>query len=142
MDAPVNQSSFLLKLAERGGKNAKKRAIVAVARKLTVLLHRLCVSGEVYEPLRNNHKVVSAVAARREACRLGDTVFSRIPNWVGRSFMFAMTLWLRLRNRVQLTANGHRAYLSTVEIPLNLSKPIRVVSFSNDIKIEALYAVD
>jgi len=30
-----------LKLAERGGKNAKKRAVVAVARKLTILLHRL-----------------------------------------------------------------------------------------------------
>jgi transposase len=43
-----------LKLAERGGKNAKKRAIVAVARKLAVLLHRLWVSGEVYEPLRNH----------------------------------------------------------------------------------------
>jgi transposase len=42
-----------LKLAERGGKNAKKRAIVAVARKLAVLLHHLWVSGEVYEPLRN-----------------------------------------------------------------------------------------
>ncbi len=40
-----------LKLAERGGKNAKKRAIIAVARKLAVLLHRLWVSGEVYEPL-------------------------------------------------------------------------------------------
>ena len=50
------------KLAERGGKNAKKRAVVAVARKLAVLLHKLWVSGEVYEPLRNNHKVVSAVA--------------------------------------------------------------------------------
>jgi transposase len=42
-------------LAQRGGKNAKKRAIVAVARKLGVLLHRLWVSGEVYEPLRNSH---------------------------------------------------------------------------------------
>jgi transposase len=41
-----------LKLAERGGKNAKKRAIVAVARKLGILLHRLWVTGEVYEPLR------------------------------------------------------------------------------------------
>jgi len=51
-----------LKLAEPGGKNAKKRAVVAVARKLAVLLHKLRVSGEVYEPLRNNHKVVSAVA--------------------------------------------------------------------------------
>jgi transposase len=42
-----------LKLAERGGKNAKKRAKVAVARKLAVLMHRLWVTGEVYEPLRN-----------------------------------------------------------------------------------------
>jgi transposase len=41
-----------LRLCERGGKNAKKRAAVAVARKLAVLLHRLWTSGEVYEPLR------------------------------------------------------------------------------------------
>jgi transposase len=41
-----------LRLCERGGKNAKKRAAVAVARKLAVLLHCLWVSGEVYEPLR------------------------------------------------------------------------------------------
>jgi transposase len=41
------------KLAARGGKSAKKRATIAVARKLSVLLHRLWVSGEVYEPLRN-----------------------------------------------------------------------------------------
>jgi transposase len=39
-------------LATRGKKNAKKRAIVAVARKLAVLLHRLWVTAEVYEPLR------------------------------------------------------------------------------------------
>src|SRR5215813_13441862 len=50
------------KLAERGGKNAKKRAVVAVARKLAVLLHRLWVSGEVYEPLHNSQKVMRAVA--------------------------------------------------------------------------------
>lgn len=50
------------KLAERGGKNAKKRAVVAVARKLAVLLHRLWVSGEVYEPLRNSQKTLPAVA--------------------------------------------------------------------------------
>ena len=43
-----------LKLAGRGGKNAKKRAIGAVARKLGILLHRLWVTGEVYEPLRNS----------------------------------------------------------------------------------------
>jgi transposase len=51
-----------LKLSARGGKNAKKRAVVAVARKLAVLLHRLWVSGEVYEPLRNSQKVMSAAA--------------------------------------------------------------------------------
>jgi transposase len=51
-----------LKLAARGGKNAKKRAVVAVARKLTVLLHRLWVGGEVYEPLRNSQKAMREVA--------------------------------------------------------------------------------
>jgi transposase len=40
-----------LQLASRGGKNGKRRAVVAVARKLAVLLHRLWVTGEVYEPL-------------------------------------------------------------------------------------------
>jgi transposase len=40
------------KIASRGAKNAKKRAAVAVARKLAVLLHSLWVSGELYEPLR------------------------------------------------------------------------------------------
>jgi len=44
------------KIASRGGKNSKKRAVVAVARKLSVLLHRLWVTGEVYEPLRNTHR--------------------------------------------------------------------------------------
>jgi transposase len=44
------------KMASRGGKNSKKRAVVAVARKLAVLLHCLWVSGEVYDPLRNTHR--------------------------------------------------------------------------------------
>jgi transposase len=44
------------KIASRGGKNAKKRAVVAVARKLSVLLHRLWVSGEIYDPLYNAHR--------------------------------------------------------------------------------------
>ena len=35
---------------ERGGKNAKKRAVVAVARKLAILFHHLWKTGEVYEP--------------------------------------------------------------------------------------------
>ena len=46
-----------LKLAARGGKNAKKKAVVAVARKLAVLLHHLWVSSEDYEPLRNQHYI-------------------------------------------------------------------------------------
>ena len=41
-----------LRLAERGGTNAKKRAVVGVARKLAVLLHRLWLTGEDYQPLR------------------------------------------------------------------------------------------
>jgi len=39
-----------LKLAERGGKNGKRRAIVAVARKLSVVMHRLWVTGEDFVP--------------------------------------------------------------------------------------------
>jgi transposase len=41
---------FGLKIAERGGKNARKRAKVAVARKLAVLLHHLWKTGEAYDP--------------------------------------------------------------------------------------------
>jgi len=44
-----------LNLAKHGGKRGKKRAVVAVARKLGILLHRLWVTGEVYEPLRNHN---------------------------------------------------------------------------------------
>jgi transposase len=46
-----------LKLAGQGSKNAKKIALVAVARKLAILLHHLWVTGEVYEPLRNSQVV-------------------------------------------------------------------------------------
>ncbi len=52
-----------LKLAERGGKSGKKRAIIATARKLAVLLHRLWVSGEVYEPLHNSNQRAMPAAA-------------------------------------------------------------------------------
>ena len=51
---------FGLRICERGGKNAKKRAVIAVARKLAVLLHRLWITGEVYEPLRNSQATVAA----------------------------------------------------------------------------------
>jgi transposase len=52
-----------LKLAERGGKSGKKRAVIATARKLAVLLHRLWVSGEVYEPLHNSNQRALPAAA-------------------------------------------------------------------------------
>jgi transposase len=39
-----------LHLMERGGKNARKKALVAVARKLAVLLHKLWVTQEQYSP--------------------------------------------------------------------------------------------
>jgi transposase len=44
-----------LALSARGGANAKKRAIVAVARKMAVLLHRLWLSGQAYRPLGFGH---------------------------------------------------------------------------------------
>lgn len=49
-----------LELSRRGGPNAKKRAVVAVARKLAVLLHRLWMDQSEYQPLRSS---VNAVAA-------------------------------------------------------------------------------
>jgi transposase len=51
-----------LKLAERGGRNGKKRAIIAVARKLAVLLHHLWISCEAYEPLHNTRQRRPAAA--------------------------------------------------------------------------------
>lgn len=50
-----NLRKFGLRLASRGGKNAKRRAVVAVARKLAVLLHRLWHHGEIYQPLYKHH---------------------------------------------------------------------------------------
>lgn len=54
--------SFGLRLSANGGKNAKRRAVVAVARKLAVLLHRLWRHGEIYEPLHKG-KIKLAKAA-------------------------------------------------------------------------------
>jgi transposase len=52
-----------LRLCERGGKNAKKRAVVAVARKLSILLHKLWVSGDLYDPLYGCRHQTTPVAA-------------------------------------------------------------------------------
>lgn len=51
-----------LAIASRGGKNAKKRAVVAVARKLAVVMHRLWISGETYIPLFNASRETVAAA--------------------------------------------------------------------------------
>ena len=47
---------FGLKLSARGGKNAKRRAVVAVARKLGVMMHHLWKSGEAYDPLYQQNR--------------------------------------------------------------------------------------
>jgi transposase len=47
-------------IAQKGKKKAKRRAVVAVARKLAILLHRLWVSGERYEPRRRGVKLAAA----------------------------------------------------------------------------------
>ena len=49
-----------LALAARGGRNAKKRAVVAVARKLAVLLHAMWKRGEHFEPGRGAAAVKAA----------------------------------------------------------------------------------
>jgi len=51
------------RLDARGGGSGKKRAIVATARKLAVLLHHLWVSGDVYQPLHNRNQMTVAAAA-------------------------------------------------------------------------------
>jgi transposase len=53
---------FGQRISARGGKNAKKRAVVAVARKLAVLLHHLWVTDEVYVPLTNAETTVPQAA--------------------------------------------------------------------------------
>lgn len=46
-------------LAARGGKNAKKRAVVAVARKLAVLLHHLWITQAPYDPLYHQQRAAA-----------------------------------------------------------------------------------
>ncbi len=54
------------KIVRQGGKAAKRRAVIAVARKLAVLLHRLWATGEVYEPLKNSKTQKAVVATAEE----------------------------------------------------------------------------
>lgn len=48
-----------LSISATGDKRARAKARIAVARRLAVLLHRLLVTGEVYEPLRNSEPVAA-----------------------------------------------------------------------------------
>ena len=50
-------------ISSRGGKLGKKKAIVAVSRKLAVLLHHLWRTGEVYEPLYRQDRKTRVTAA-------------------------------------------------------------------------------
>lgn len=47
-------------IAARGGKNAKKRSVIAVARKLAVVMHRLWIRNETYVPLYNSSNKTAA----------------------------------------------------------------------------------
>lgn len=53
---------FGQRLTARGGRAAKKRAVVAVARKLAILLHFLWRTGAVYDPLYNAKRLQAAQA--------------------------------------------------------------------------------
>lgn len=53
---------FGVKLAARGGKNAKRRAVVAVARKLAVMMHQLWKSGATYDPFYQQSRKQKKVA--------------------------------------------------------------------------------
>ena len=54
-----------------GGKQTKRRALVGMARKLAVLLHRLWVTGEVYEPLYNRKAAQAAARGKAKAAARG-----------------------------------------------------------------------
>ena len=66
-----------LKLAARGAKNAKKRALVAVARKLAMILHRMWITKTEYIPRRHEPHVVikhTLKTNKQERKRLAPTV--------------------------------------------------------------------
>ena len=51
---------FGMRIGCRGGPKGKKRAVVAVARKLAVIMHRLLLSGEPYDPFYRDSRRRSA----------------------------------------------------------------------------------
>ncbi len=52
-------------MAARGKKRAKRRAVVAVARKLAVLLHAMWRKNEVWQPFPNGEPAAASAAAAR-----------------------------------------------------------------------------
>lgn len=64
---PFGEDSTLRRVGQRleasGGARGKKRAIIAVARRLAVLLHHLWKTGEVYDSLRNAPAPMEPTAA-------------------------------------------------------------------------------
>jgi transposase len=52
---------------KKGSKRRKKKAAVAVARKLAVLLHKLWVTGEVYDPQYNRKAAEAAAKGKGKA---------------------------------------------------------------------------
>jgi transposase-like protein len=72
-----------LKLAERGGKNAKKRAVIAVARKLAILLHKLWVRA-VDSTGQTIDFLLSAKRDAAAAKRFFEKVFSSPANPIPR----------------------------------------------------------
>lgn len=63
-----------LEKAGTGSKKTKKRAVVAVARRLAVLLHHLWVTGEVYDPQYNRKAAELAAAKAKNKAAAGKQV--------------------------------------------------------------------
>jgi hypothetical protein len=103
------------KIASRGAKNAKKRAAVATARKLSVLLHRLWVTAEVYDPLHNAHR---RQGGRRQLSHRGDGADKKTEE-VKTTGKVATTPKRRMATALTRTHFGS----SEVTAPANLAHP-------------------
>ena len=102
-----------LGLMERGGKSSKKRAIVATARKLAVLLFRLWKRDEEWKPLYNNATPPATETSAANADRPKPTVQAACacaPDDTGD----------RERRRIDCSASGGAALLAEGPIPVAL----------------------
>jgi transposase len=76
---PCELKSWGEKLAERGGKAAKKRAVIAVARRLAVQMHRLWLSEEPYDPFYATKRREAVAAKKAKPTRKTDTAQKAMP---------------------------------------------------------------